>query len=62
MVDFQRVRELAENTPTAALCEAWDASPDYVRVLRHAPRQMTIQEAGRLAALHDLTLPDILAV
>lgn len=60
-MDFQRVRELAQGTPTEVLCEAWDASPEYVSVLRYAPRQMTVQQAVDLAAAHGLTLPDILA-
>ena len=59
---FQRVVELANATPTSVLCETWGASPEYVELCKTAARHITIDEAGDLAALHGLKLPDILAV
>jgi len=59
---FERVKELTEATPTEALCEAWGAVPDYVSLSRLRVQGLTVEEAGDLAALHGLTLPDILAV
>ena len=59
---FERVQELAAATPTGVLCDAWSASPEYVELCKVAVRRMTLEEAGELAAVHGLTLPDILAV
>jgi hypothetical protein len=61
-MQFERVFQLAHATPTAALCEAWGAVPEYVDLCKIGVQNMTIQEAGELAALHGLKLPDILAV
>ena len=59
---FQRAKELADNTPTHALREAWGLSAEGVEMARQQIHQLTVEEAGDLAALHGLTLPDILAV
>lgn len=59
---FERVRELAAATPTGVLCEAWSACPEYVELCKVAVHRMTLDEAGQLAAVHGLTLPDILAI
>lgn len=59
---FQRVVELANATPTSVLCEAWGESPEYVELRKIGVQQMTLGEAGDLAAVHGLKLPDILAV
>ena len=59
---FERVKELADATPTEALCEAWGACPDYVKLSRLRVQGLTVEEAGELAALHGLTLPDLLAI
>lgn len=59
---FERVARLANETPTGVLCEAWGAVPEYVELCKMGVRNMTVGEAGELAAIHGLTLPDILAV
>lgn len=59
---FERVRQLANTTPTDVLCKAWGACPDYVNLCKRGVHNMTVQEAGELAAIHGLTLPDILGV
>lgn len=59
---FQRVIELANATPTSVLCEAWGESAEYVATRQRSEHPMTLQEAGDLAAVHGLKLPDILAV
>jgi hypothetical protein len=59
---FERVKELAEATPTEALCEAWGVGPDYVSLSRLRVQGLTVEEAGELARLHGLTLPDILVL
>lgn len=61
-MQFERIAELANATPTAMLCEAWGACTEYVILCKASVRDMTIQEAGELAALHGMTLPDILSV
>lgn len=61
-MQFERVTELVNTTPTGILCEAWSASPEHVELRKSAVHQMTVEEAGDLAALHGLKLPDILAV
>lgn len=61
-MSFDRITELINATPTAVLCEAWDACPEYVTLCKLGAQNMTVQEAGELAARHGLTLPDILAV
>lgn len=59
---FERVAELARETPTSVLCEAWGAGHHYVELCKLRVHEMTIEEAGELAAVHGLRLPDILAV
>lgn len=59
---FQRAKELAENTPTHILCEAWGLSVEGVELSRLRVHQLTVEQAGELAALHGLTLPDILVL
>jgi hypothetical protein len=59
---FERVKQLAEATPTSALCEAWGACPEYVNLCKIGVHNMTVSEAGELAALHGMKLPDILGV
>lgn len=61
-MQFERVTELANSTPTGVLCEAWSACPEYVALCKISVRDMTVREAGELAALHGMTLPDILSV
>jgi hypothetical protein len=59
---FQRVIELANNTPTSVLCEAWGESPGYVESVKRAEQSLSIREAGDLAEMHGLLLEDILSV
>ena len=59
---FQRVIELANNTPTSVLCEAWGESPEYVASRQRQEHPLTLKEAGDLAEVHGLTLQDILSV
>lgn len=59
---FERALELVKATPTSVLCEAWGASPSYVASRKRAEHPMSLREAGDLAELHGMTLPDILAV
>lgn len=61
-MQFERVEALARETPTSVICEAWGASRHYVELCKLRVREMTIEEAGDLADLHGLKLPDILAV
>ena len=59
---FQRAKELAEKTPTHTLCEVWGLSVEDVEASRLRIHEVTVEDAGELAALHGLKLPDILAV
>lgn len=61
-MSFKQVINLVNATPTGALCEAWGACPEYVTLCKIGVHNMTVREAGELAALHGLKLPDILAV
>jgi|RhiMetStandDraft_4_1073278.scaffolds.fasta_scaffold93723_1 hypothetical protein len=51
---------LARDTPTGALCEAWEVTPEHVASRKSGESPMTLREAGDLAALHGLLLEDIL--
>lgn len=53
---------LAAATPTGALCEAWEVTPEYVAGRKSGESPMTLREAGDLAALHGLLLEDVLSV
>jgi hypothetical protein len=44
------------------LCDVWGASSHYVDLCKLGTHQMTLEEAGELAALHGLKLPDLFAV
>lgn len=57
---FQRVLELANNTPSCVLCEAWGASSEDVDARKRARTPLTLREAGSLAELHGLRLEDVL--
>lgn len=59
---FERITELANNTPVAELCAVWGATPEQVEQRKTAVACMTLVEAGELAAVYGLKLPDILAV
>ncbi len=61
-MEFERVLDLAYDTPTGALCAAWGASPEDVDARKRAETPLTIREAGSLAELHGLRLEDVLPV
>jgi hypothetical protein len=61
-MQFERVMQLARDTPTSVLCDAWGASVEHVAGRKKGERPMTIREAGALADLHGLTLLDVLAL
>lgn len=61
-MQFEHVMQLARDTPTSVLCEAWGATPADVSSRKKGERPMTIREAGALADLHGLKLLDVLAV
>jgi hypothetical protein len=59
---FELLTKLANDTPTSVLCDVWGASSHYVDLCKLGTHQMTLEEAGELAALHGLKLPDLFAV
>jgi hypothetical protein len=59
---FERVNQLANVTPIDVLCAAWGSTPEYAHLRKASVHSMTVQEAGELAAIHGMTLPDILGV
>ncbi|UUG70056.1 helix-turn-helix DNA binding domain protein [Arthrobacter phage Zucker] len=59
---FERVVNLARDTPTSVLCEAWGANAEEVATRKKGERPITIREAGALAEVHGLTLLDVLTV
>lgn len=61
-MQFERLVEVASGTPTSVLCEAWGANHHYVELCKLRVNQMTLEEAGDLAALHGMKLPDIFGV
>jgi len=61
-MEFERVTELANDTQTKLLCDAWAASPEDVDARKRARTPLTIREAGSLAELHGLLLEDVLPV
>lgn len=61
-VNFERIRELMAETPISSLHRIWGERPAYMDLRNIDVRAMTVEEAGELAALHGIKLPDILAV
>lgn len=61
-MQFSRIVELVNATPTAALSDAWGLDPEGVDARKRAETPLTIREAGSLAELHGLRLEDILSV
>jgi hypothetical protein len=61
-MQFARIVELANATPTAVLCDAWGHGPEDVDARKRAETPLTIREAGSLAELHGLLLEDVLSV
>lgn len=62
MMRFQRVVNLANDTPTSVLCEIWGESSDYVESRKRSEHPLSLKEAGDLAEVHGLKLLDVLAV
>lgn len=58
---FATVIALANDTPTGALCEAWEVSPEDVAARKCGDVAMSLREAGDLAELHGLLLQDVLS-
>ena len=61
-MQFARLVELVNTTPTAVLCAAWGVSPGDVDARKCAETPLTIREAGSLAEMHGLRLEDVLTV
>jgi hypothetical protein len=61
-MEFKRVTELTNTTPTEALCEAWNLTAEDVDARKREETPLTIREAGSLAELHGMKLEDILSV
>ena len=60
--NFSRIEALVTATPLSSLHRIWGERPNYMNLRNVDVRDMTVEEAGELAALHGLKLPDILAV
>lgn len=61
-MQFEHVMQLARDTPTGVLCEAWDASAAHVASAKKGEHPMTIREVGALADVNGLKLLDVLTV
>lgn len=61
-MEFGRIVELARETPTSALCGAWETGRESALDCIKGKRPMTIKEAGALAELHGMKLLDVLAI
>lgn len=61
-MQFDRAYALANETPTKALAEAWQACEESALDCKRGKRPMTIKEAGALAELHGMKLLDVLTV
>lgn len=61
-MQFEHVMQLARDTPTSVLCEAWGASPTEVSSRTKGERPMTIREVGALADLHGMKLLDVITL
>lgn len=60
-MEFKRVTQLTNATPTGDLCKAWNLTAEDVDARKRAETPLTIREAGSLAELHGLTLEDVLS-
>jgi len=61
-MEFTRVTELTNATPTEALCAAWNLAAEDVDARKRQETPLTIREAGSLAELHGLKLEDVLPI
>lgn len=61
-MNLVRVEDFLNATPVSALRRAWGARIGYLDPRSIDASQLTVEEAGELAAIYGLKLPDILAV
>lgn len=61
-MQFARLVELVNATPTATLCKAWEVTAEDVDARKRQETPLSIREAGSLAELHGLQLEDVLSV
>lgn len=61
-MQFDHAYQLASQTPTKVLCEAWETCEECAQRCTRRERPMTLREAGALAELHGLELLDVLAI
>lgn len=61
-MQFARLIELVNATPTATLCKAWGAAAEDVDARKREEAPLSIREAVCLAELHGLELEDVLSV
>lgn len=61
-MQVERLIELAQDTPTSALREAWGVHDDAVLSIKRGERPMTVREVGALAEIRGMKLEDILAI
>jgi hypothetical protein len=61
-MQFERLTELANATPTSVLCQVWGESTEYVASRQRAEQPMSLREAGDLAEVHGLKLEDVLTI
>lgn len=54
--------EIARQTPTFTLCEAWSLSPAMVLARLESERTLTVREVAALAEVHGMQLADVLAL
>lgn len=61
-MQYENIVELARDTPTSVLCEAWEANDVEVLSRQRGERPMTIAEVGALAEVHGMELLDVLTL
>lgn len=58
-MQFQRVLNLADDTPAHTLREAWGVDLSEVSLLAQGKRAMTVRQVGALAEIHGMKLLDL---
>lgn len=61
-MNLDAVMEIARQTPTFTLCEAWSLSPAMVLARLEGERTLTVREVAALAELNGMQLADVLAL
>lgn len=61
-MEFKRVTDMTNATPTEALCAAWNLNTEDVGARKRQETPLTVREAGSLAELHGLRLEDVLPI